>query len=489
MTVVFYSFSKRINSTARPSGGVSVNCNLKSPCSTTHPTIELQFTGGTEPSAWNMCFISEFGRYYYISEWVYNETVWTAHCDVDALASWKDDIAAQSCYILRSASEWNGNIRDDSYPIIGSETSKQAVNFGTGWNGFFVIGVAASVGIAPVSFYALTPTMMTQLLNDLWLNITAITGLTNPLEYFYSLRWFPFTCPFGDADLTTFKIGLLSRDFQGYLVDAISSTVQLSNYVDVSTHPQNGRGRFLEREPYTLRRFSWYPFGVFKIVLPSFLLENSQHYLDFNITVDLITGEAVLKISKRAGGVSALTDIQIVNGTIGVPIPISSGGSDLREVAQIAVATASAVAGNITASAIAVNKELDIAATLKTSKAQLSHIAAAEQEKSRIKFENISEVGTGIVSALNGISEYSSVSGGQGSFLMMGASLQPTLYSDFFLIADDNTEEIGRPLCKTKTISSLSGYIKCSNSDISISATTEELSTIKSALDSGFFYE
>ena len=286
---------------------------------------------------------------------------------------------------------------------------------------------------------------------------------------------------------------MLSKDFQGYIIRAESSNVELSANVNVSTHPQNsstnGRGRFLEREPYTLRRFSWYPFGVFKIVLPSFLLESSQHYLNFVVTVDLITGEALLKISKSGGVISAISDIQIVDGTIGVPLPIGSGGSQLRDVAQIVVATASAVAGNITSSAITVKKELDTAATLKTPKAQISHLAAAEQEKSRIKFENVSEIGTGIISALNGISEYSSVKGGQGSFMMMAANLQPTLYSDFFLIADDNTEEIGRPLCETKTISSLNGYIKCSNSDISIAATTEELSTIKSALDSGFFYE
>ena len=50
--------------------------------------------------------------------------------------------------------------------------------------------------------------------------------------------------------------------------------------------------------------------------------------------------------------------------------------------------------------------------------------------------------------------------------------------------------ENGMPLCKTRTISSLSGYIKTMNADISLAGATDyEQEQIRLMMNGGFFYE
>ena len=56
-------------------------------------------------------------------------------------------------------------------------------------------------------------------------------------------------------------------------------------------------------------------------------------------------------------------------------------------------------------------------------------------------------------------------------------------------IADEDLASRGRPLCKAKTISSLSGYIMCSDADPDIACTDYELAQIVSYMNGGFYYE
>ena len=59
----------------------------------------------------------------------------------------------------------------------------------------------------------------------------------------------------------------------------------------------------------------------------------------------------------------------------------------------------------------------------------------------------------------------------------------------YFTVVDENLAEIGRPLCQTKQISTLSGYILCQNADAQITGTQDEADKINGYLNSGFFYE
>ena len=132
MNVTFYSFSKRVNSTARPSGGTSYGVTLKEGCSVLRPSIRLIWRSGGSPAGWNYAYIPDFGRYYWVTNWSYDERQWTADLSVDVLASYKNGIGSSSQYVTRSASEYDGDVTDGLYPA--KATPSKATATGSLWS-------------------------------------------------------------------------------------------------------------------------------------------------------------------------------------------------------------------------------------------------------------------------------------------------------------------------------------------------------------------
>ena len=80
--------------------------------------------------------------------------------------------------------------------------------------------------------------------------------------------------------------------------------------------------------------------------------------------------------------------------------------------------------------------------------------------------------------------------GSPGSFLSFKDSdFGCYLIAKFMTVVDENLTEIGRPLCQTKQIKTLSGYILCQLADAQISGTADEAALINSYLNTGFYYE
>ena len=97
LNATFYTFSKRENSTLRPTGeGAVIPVCLKVPSSIENPTLEIH---NANIAAYNYMYISDYGRYYFITdrESIAKDT-YIVTCRVDALASFKDEIAGQSVF-------------------------------------------------------------------------------------------------------------------------------------------------------------------------------------------------------------------------------------------------------------------------------------------------------------------------------------------------------------------------------------------------------
>ena len=116
MNVDFYTFSKRINSTAQPTGGASYSCVIKSPSSVTAPSISIVWGGSGNPSAYNYAYIADYGRFYWVNNWTFADRQWTADLSVDVLATYKSQIGAASKYVLRAASDYDYKVIDRLYP-------------------------------------------------------------------------------------------------------------------------------------------------------------------------------------------------------------------------------------------------------------------------------------------------------------------------------------------------------------------------------------
>ena len=100
---------------------------------------------------------------------------------------------------------------------------------------------------------------------------------------------------------------------------------------------------------------------------------------------------------------------------------------------------------------------------------------------------NIGGVFNNIVSGVqNSMPKVSSL-GANGSLIEI--ITPPYLIVEHYQIVDENLTEFGRPLCNTRTISTLSGYIQCGEDDHAFSGTRSENEEINRYLKDGFFYE
>ena len=94
-TIEIYSFSKKRNSTARPSGGATLlQCNILEPCAIIAPTITVNYGNTQAPVNFNYAHIPAFERYYYVTDWTYSEGLWYGKLLEDVLATWKSEIGS-----------------------------------------------------------------------------------------------------------------------------------------------------------------------------------------------------------------------------------------------------------------------------------------------------------------------------------------------------------------------------------------------------------
>ncbi len=121
MQIRLFRFTKRSNSTARPStDGWPVDVLLKDETSILRPSFLLKHDP-TEPAEvydYNYVFCQEFERYYHITniEAVRND-LWRIDCDVDVLASWKTQIQAASAFVAYDATLPNTQIVDSRLSV------------------------------------------------------------------------------------------------------------------------------------------------------------------------------------------------------------------------------------------------------------------------------------------------------------------------------------------------------------------------------------
>ena len=454
-SATFYTFSKRINSTKQPTGGSSYNIILKEGCSVNHPTIALDIGLASSPAALNYCYITEFGRYYWV-KWRFEDRLWIGECNVDPLASFKTQIGSSNCYVARAASSYNLRVVDNFYPALAKNTHEaNTITSPFDKDGSYVVGIqgkgSGGKGGA-VTYYRATADGLKTLINYMLADasIYAQTDISdellkcvfNPLQYIVSCMWFPFSPP-----ITT---GGLSFGWWDASISGISRLSGLEWGANMSftipKHPKAAtRGQYLNLPPFASYRLEAGQWGV--IPLDNFnLLDNTSLNCDYK--VDLMTGSGRFNIQYR----DKLIYESIHTAQIGVPIQL---GQNMFNQGALMGAAGGAV--NTVKSAVTG----DPAGMLVNG---LSAIGDAAQLTQSIP----SSVGS------NGTISFNNVFG---------------IMADFLDVADEDLQSRGRPLCEAKTISSLSGFIQCYDADPAISCSDEELSMIVQYMNNGFFYE
>ena len=497
--VSFYTFSKKQNSTSIPStAALSANCQAKIPLDVISPTIQLQLTGGAaaNPSAYNYAYIAAFSRYYWIRTWRNAGPLWEADLEVDALASWRSSIGSQSCYVYRAAAEFDGDIPDTLYPTT-SELHTVNVALSRPWtvggtsssgaaagSGYYVAAIISTGGTKWYAFTEQSWSLFLYLLysDDYYNDVLTTFGAdaypeakvaVNPMQYISSVKW----CPVGlsasgqwslhySQTVTTIPVGVTSvthaTGFTTYPVYELADNPTVINFDEIDTniaywvHPQaDARGNWLKIAPYSSYELFYPPFGLIQLDPVQI---SKYRYLRVELTTDHKTCSCQLEVYVHDTNTHRV--IYRGSGSFGVDVPVSSimqtGASPL----SLAGAALSVVGGAVSAG--------------------MGNVVGGASSI-------IGGVKSAIGTAVAGQIPHLSTMGGPGSVAnMMGA---PYIYVTHWLMADDDNADLGRPLCTTKTISAIAGYIMCDSDHVSIPCTRQELQTIKAAMSNGFYYE
>lgn len=453
VTVKFWSFSKRKNSTLIPtaSPSYSYDCQLKAETTLINPIIELNTD---QAKGCNYAQIADFGRYYFIRDWTFDRGLWTASLEEDVLGSWKSQIGAQTMYVTRSASSYDGDIKDMLYPTTDAVTHNYVTldyTGGTFSTGVYVIGVLGDNTASGSSvFWQLTPSNFGALIQELfnaadgnfdWTDVVdgIKNSIMNPTQYIVSCRWYP------RAFDTT---GSATKIKSGFWESATALGTKLSGNIVPLTknyalpkHPLAAtRGSYMNLSPYARYAIQW---GSRYDLDTSLLAKESEVYV--RIIPDFTQCEALLQVYP---GSSGSTRIPLIACYVpfGVDIPLAQSAIEPGGLMAIA-------AGTLTAMATA--NPIGAAAGL---------FAASD-------------------AAIGGVSSTKS-GGGIVSSMATGY-----ISAAFYDVVDDDLADFGRPLMKKKQISTLSGFVRCQNDDISIACLDPERDSIRAFMTGGFFYE
>lgn len=247
MNVNFYNFSKRPNSTKRPTGnGTIYQCTLiEENTSIISPTLKLKLPTGESFINKNYCYIADFERYYFVSDVSYNLGVWFISLNCDVLATAKNIIGASTQYVMRSSSLFDGDIIDTAYPTKTEQEYEQFTSdYGSIWgttDPCFIVGIIGGMDLSPSSavmynyngsviYYVLTHDQLYQFILTLLSRIDLYSvsnsemsqalqkQLLNPIQYIHSIKCVPFTPSTSLTETSFIYVGFTKMNIQDIIL-------------------------------------------------------------------------------------------------------------------------------------------------------------------------------------------------------------------------------------------------------------------------------
>lgn len=465
MQVKFYNHTKRINSTLLPTGGDSIPCVLKDACSIISPVLELKTA--TKP-AYNYAYISDFGRYYYITDWNYDKGIWGSTLSVDVLTSWRDPIKATKAQVLFSSSLYNMDVMDNRLASIGSYTRES--------NTADFIGTLSGQNLAPSGTFAInalsnsstwaTGATTTYFMNYQQMQLFA-RELVNP-SVWEGLRQF-FNNPM-DGIIECYYIPLDISQFISLTVDgpvqvgdytfptatakkAVSTNLALKSFttsIEIPWHYND----FRRLTPYT-ELSMFVPFCGAKPINPEMVYNIDALFIDYS--VDIVTGNVQAIVYNKE------EVLEEFSGNCKITLPVGQTQSRAENVIGATGGAITAIAGFASG--------------------------------------NVALGATGVLSALSSVITPASVktTGGM-SGTVLGAILGNDLkrWQKFRLSAtsrdtadapDNMRATLGSALNKVTVLSNLTGYVQCYGASVKASATSGEITSINDYLNSGIYLE
>lgn len=445
--IVLYHFSKRKNSTKRPTGqGTEVSCLLKSATTFQNPTFILQ-----KPMNDMLQFnYAKWADHYYFidSTTSINAGQTEISCTEDVLATYKNEISNYTCFIERSSNQTT--LANDTMYIPTNDwvlstrnvSHKEKIMTST-YSQQYIIRVVSRTGVASYYIngdqlndlldYMYTESNFTDVITD------AITKLMfDPFKYIVDLKWIPFVeRAFKNSNNETIQLGFWDSGVMAKRID--EDTVVNFSYSFAFDNPL-----------YAITDFRYY----------------SSSFSNYFIKLPFI-GVVALNPYKIDESVNALYQFDATSGLCNIFLQskkVVFASYQFQLSVSVQIGYASTNIAQLTTSAVSL-----VGAGLQGNIAQ--GISSGIEAGRSITAPEVSMLGTiGNISNIlnNQILEFNSYA---------CTSINPDGASEGYA---DGT---------VRSISGLSGYIKCRNASIEISGFTGDQEAVNNYLNSGFYYE
>ena len=465
MQITYYSgFSKRINSTKRPTPGTGTtltNVLLKEGADVIAPV----FTINTLDMSIN--YVEAFGNYYFCETRNLDGHRTELRCSLDHLATFKTQIGSYSCYVDYAASAPAGNIFIDDPRNSPSTTVANGINANNdpGWSvdqaGCYLIGMANAVSIgncgAP-SYYVTNATGLSSITAAIF-DPNFITNIRNQFngcfDAIVGCSWLPFDSSWvaTQSSSTPVPVYAGNQDLGIGTMAFLTNRIWKKRVYCSIPNPLGYNGTYVNSGKYYTATI--YLPGVGVCPLTYDIYKDTSTGVTVDIYLDFITGDILYYLSTASpNGVGAS---QCFSGNVAAKVPVVGSSYDGIGVASGILSTAKSFAtGNPVETTQGI---LGIARSLSVDNIV---VGANSSPLSLIHNKNII-VETHVQVPVNGA----------------------TSMDQLDVFRTDN----GMPYFNRATLGNLSGYIQCRNASVSIPGDGQEQSTVNGYLNSGFYYE
>lgn len=463
MNVTFYVFQKRANSTLTPTAdGITFNCLLKDDTSITEPKLEVKLA---MYPIYNYCYIEEFARFYFVTDWQYYRGVWTASLSEDYLGTWKAPLLNTSAFVAYSTSHGSKDIVDtritttcDVSTVTWEQSASDSIFTSVGCYLLTLISEDSNGLNGVGAVYALTTSQLQSFMDLItstsWIDAftTAISNVRlNPMDAILSCKWVPFSYYQLDGNEVNIKVMYQETDKVGKLLihNVVRKQVTINLPIVGSTIDYRDSSAYSTGVLYL-------PFvGTVPIDLDAFY-PNRTLYI--NITADVVGGEVCYTLSNTTDRI-----LSTYSAMCSSTVPVSN--TDIASLSGTTSGFLAGIGGIVTI------------ATATSGTALMTGIGAMVGGE-------IGSITSGkVTTQTNG--QLSSRCGAYVSTEISLAIIRKTP-------TDSTAERVtkyGRPCGKTLTLSALSGYCQTIGASVAMNALQSEIDEVNTMLDNGIYIE
>lgn len=477
---IYDNYVKTRNSTARPTTeGTTVtfwemDIKIKDESSVYSPSllVDANVDGASfRPSQANYVYIPHFQRFYFVEDIVWFGTGWEIHCREDVLATFRNALLTENCYITRTScpSLINHKLIDTMFPADNNvqmvqDDLRMFPGDGTDIGGTYIVGIVGSGGNTSsiggaVAYYTMGETALSRFINYLFtpstysFNVEDITqSFFNPMQYIASCKWTPF-------DVTSLKVTQIrygwfnagggTYDVNAGLIQDMTTEWFLGEWLEIYHPVPSDLSDYRNSSLYVSYKL-YLPF-IGEYELPTDILQNYT-YIGVKFVLDPVSCDIMCEVKAGNG-----QEFQWNNGKHVLYIQ-STAGCDI----ELAGASRDYVRlGKDVVGAIGNAVQLNFSGALEN---VIDGIAANQPKVSQL--------------------------GGNGSRALGGLSPFASLYTYYRSVNTISRPGLGQPCGQRVALQDALGYyVQVRNPKFTLSANISEMEEMKSLLEGGAWIE